>query len=407
MDIQIRPIEPDEFVAFAKATEAAFGDTPDDAAIERWRAICEIDRTLAAFDGQDIVGTTALFSLNLTVPGGGELPMAGVSAVGVLPTHRRRGILTALMHRQLEDVRERGEPLAGLYASEGPIYGRFGYGLAILSGRIEADRDRAVFVNQVDDIGSLRMVDHDEALREMRPVYDRVRTGRPGMLTKTDAWWTHEYSDPERWREGASAMFYVLHEVAGTVDGYATYRVKSEWPEGIPGSSALIWDLVAESPATYAALWRFVFGIDLIKSVKAWGRPADEPLIHMVTDPARLRFQLADGLYLRLVDVAAALGGRRYRTEGSLVLDVRDGFCPWNDGRYLLDGGPEGATCGSTDREPDLTLSVRELASAYLGGTGFHTLASAGRVIEDRPGAVDTAAAMFGADEAPWSMLHF
>jgi predicted acetyltransferase len=333
--------------------------------------------------------------------------MAGVSAVGVLPTHRRRGILTALMRRQLDDVRERGEPFAGLYASEGAIYGRFGYGLAILSGRIEADRDRAIFVNRVDDIGSLRMVDHDEALREMRPVYDRVRAARPGMLTQTDSWWTHEYSDPERWRDGASALFYVLHEVAGSVDGYTTYRIKSDWTQGIPGSSALVRDLVAESPATYAALWRFIFGLDLIKTVGAWGRPADEPLMHMVTEPARLRFQLADGLYLRLVDVAAALVGRRYRAEGSLVLDVRDGFCPWNDGRYLLDGGPEGATCRSTDREPDLTLSVTDLAAVYLGGTELRTLASAGRVIEEQRGAISTAAAMFGADEAPWSMLHF
>jgi predicted acetyltransferase len=407
MDIQIRPIEPDEFVAFSKATETAFGEHPDDDSIERWRSVAETDRTLAAFDGPDIVGTTALFTLGVTVPGGGELPMAGVSAVGVLPTHRRRGILTALMSRQLEDVRERGEPLAGLYASEGAIYGRYGYGLAMLSGRIDADRDHAVFVNQVDDMGSVRLVDHDEAVREMRPVYERARAARPGMMTKPDAWWTLEYSDPERWRDGASALFYVLHEVAGAADGYATYRVKSDWSQGLPGSSAIVRDLVAENPTAYAALWRFAFGLDLMKTVVAEGRPADEPLLHMVDEPARLRFRLTDGLYLRVVDVAAALEGRRYRTEGSVVLDVRDGFCPWNEGRYVLDGAPDGATCRSIDREPDLTLSATDLAAAYLGGTGLRTLASAGRVTEERRGAVDAAAAMFGADEAPWCMLHF
>jgi predicted acetyltransferase len=277
----------------------------------------------------------------------------------------------------------------------------------MLSGRIDADRDHAVFVNQVDDMGSLRLVDHDEALQEMRPVYERARAARPGMMTKPDAWWTLEYSDPERWRDGASALFYVLHEVAGAVDGYATYRVKSEWPQGIPGSSAIVRDLIAEDPTAYAALWRFAFGLDLMKTVVAEGRPADEPLLHMVAEPARLRFRLTDGLYLRVVDVAAALEGRRYRTEGSVVLDVRDGFCPWNEGRYVVDGGPDGATCRSTDREPDLTLSTTDLAAAYLGGTGFRTLASAGRVTEERRGALDTAAAMFGADEAPWCMLHF
>jgi predicted acetyltransferase len=335
--------------------------------------------------------------------------MAGVTSVGVLPTHRRRGILTALMRRQLQDVREHGEPVAALYASEGLIYGRFGYGLGTLAGQIEADSRRATFVDRVEGArtGSMRLVDRDEALREIPRVYDRLRSRRVGMAAKSDAWWEHDYADLERWRNGASALFYLLHEGPAGIDGYAVYRIKGDWPDDIPASTVRVRDLAAETAEAYAALWRFVFDLDLMTKVQSWGRPADEPLVHMVAEPARLRFRLADGLFVRLVDVAGALAGRSYDVEGSLVLDVRDAFCPWNEGRYLLEGGPDGATCEPTDRAPDLVLSATDLGAAYLGGTGLRTLADAGRVREVRAGSLHLAARMFATDRAPWCPFHF
>ncbi len=406
MDIAIRPIEPDEFVAFVSADEVAFSHHHEPEETERWRKVFEFDRSLAAFDGSRIVGTAAALTMTVTTPGG-ALAMAGVTNVGVIPSHRRRGILTSMMRRQLEDVRDRGEPLAGLFASEGAIYGRFGYGLATLGGRFEADRDRTGPIATSDDPGSVRIVEHDEALGEIPAAYERMRPHRAGAVSVSDAFWEVEYADPERWRRGASALFYVLHETSGRVDGYLTYRVKSEWPDGIPGGTVMVRDLLAETPEAYAALWRFAFGIDLIRTVEAWSRPVDEPLIHMVPEPRRLRFRVTDGMYVRIVDVPAALGGRVYGAEGTLVLGVRDGFCGWNEGRYELDVGPDGASCTPTTAAPDLLLGASDLAAAYLGGSSVRTLAAAGRVLEERPGSLGLAGRMFAADPPPWSPTYF
>ncbi len=407
MDIDIRPIQPEEFDAFVKVDQNAFGDHPDKESTALWRGVSELDRSLAAFDGEAIVGTTLIDTMSVTVPGG-DLPMAGVTATGVLPTHRRRGILTALMRRQLSDVRDRGEPLAGLWASEGSIYGRFGYGLATLGGRMEADRDRVQFVNQTDDQGgTLRLVSREEALGVLPALYDRVRGQRPGMPSRGAEMWAAAYADLERWREGASALFCTLHQTSGTVDGICSYRVKSEWSDGLPGGTVSVRHLFAETPAAYEALWRYVFGIDLIKKVEAWGRPSDEPLLHMITEPRRLRFALTDALFVRVVDVPAALGGRTYGAEGSIVLDVRDAFCPWTEGTYELQGGPNGAACRPSPAEPHIRVDATALGAAFLGGTTFHQLATAGRVFEERAGAVDLASRMFAADPPPWCPLEF
>jgi predicted acetyltransferase len=406
VDQQIRAVEPGEFEAFVAADETAFGHHPDEEDTALWRKAFEFDRSLAALDGPRIVGTTAALSLRITTPGG-ELPMAGVTNVGVLPSHRRRGILTSLMRRQLEDVRDRGEPLAGLFASEGAIYGRFGYGLASMSTHFEADRRHVGLRPSDGQPGHVRLVDHDEALREIPAVYERVRPTRAGMCSVSDPFWEVLFADLERWRRGASAMFYVLHEASGGVDGYLAYRIRSEWRDGVPGGTLVVRDLLGETPAASAALWRYAFGVDLIETVEAGDRPADDPLLHMVAEPRRLRARLADALYLRILDVTAALAGRAYAAEGTLVLEVHDGFCPWNEGRYELDVIPGGALCTSTATAPDLRLDAADLAAAYLGGTSFRSLAGAGRVLEERPGALALAGRMFAADPPPWCPISF
>src|SRR5436190_20911234 len=233
MDIEIRPVTEADDVAYYDAMDRAFGHRFSHDDLDLVRSITERDRTLAAFDGSDIVGTAGAFSLTLTVPGGGDPAMAGITAVGVLPSHRRRGILSAMMRRQLQDVRDRGEPLAGLWASEGAIYGRFGYGLACFDGHMEAERDRAAFGTGEQDPGRISLVEKDAALPAMAAVYDRIRLARAGMLSRPERIWTMNYADLERWRDGASAMFYALHQTAGAVGGVATYRVKSEWADGL------------------------------------------------------------------------------------------------------------------------------------------------------------------------------
>ncbi len=406
MDIEIRPVTEDEDAAYYHATERSFGHhfSPED--MELYRSITERDRTLAAFDGDEIVGTAGAFSLAVTIPGG-ELPMAGVTAVGVLPSHRRRGILTALMRRQLQDVRDRGEPLAGLWASEGSIYGRFGYGLASLHAELRADRQGATFLVDQPDSGRIALVEKDAALPEMRHVYERMRPTRNGMLSRGDRIWTMNYADRERWRHGASALFYALHRTGDAVDGFATYRIKSEWTDGIPGGMLEVNEVLAEHPQAYAALWRFLFGVDLIGTVEAWDRPIDDPLMHMLTEPRRLRIRVADAMYLRILDVRAALSSRRYAVDGRLVLDVRDPFGGFGEGRFELEGGPDGATCRATTAAPDLTLGAVDLGAMYLGGASPRALAGAGRVLEERPGALHAAWRLFATDAAPWCPYMF
>jgi predicted acetyltransferase len=403
VDLEFRPIEPEEAERYFRSIERAFTGVPTEEEVRLELSLLEPARTSAVFDGSDIVGSTAAYSMELTIPGG-VAPMAGVTLVGVIPTHRRRGILTELMRRQLGELRDRGELLAGLWATEGAIYQRFGYGSATLRGRFAIDRSRTAFVRPLrDDRGRVRLVSRGEAFPAMAEVYERVRPDVPGMLARTPVWWEAWFSDLESRREGASSLFYVLHETAGSVDGYVSYRGTHGWTDGVATGEARVHELLAADPAAYASLWRFVFGIDLMTKVSAWSRPADEPLLYMLAEPRRLRFELQDALWLRLVDVPGALAARRYANEGSVVFGVRDDFCPWNEGVIALAGGPGAAEARPSDSaEPELHVDAADLGAVYLGGTTFDQLARAGRVTAASEDALRRADAMFSTPRAPW-----
>lgn len=407
MDVDVRPVSAEEFEAFARAVERAFGSHARDDEVAAWRPIFEPDLSLAAFEGPDIVATTGAFSLVLSVPGG-QVPMPGVTAVGVAPTHRRRGLLTMLMRRELDDFREAGQVIAGLWASEGSIYGRFGYGLATLTADLKVDCGRSAFSRPHQPLGRVALLDKEDALRRLPPIYERVALQQPGMWLRNERWWTAINADLEHWRDGASALFFAVHETPeGHPDGYVTYRVKHDWEEAMPETTLRVRELIAENPEAYADLWRFCFDHDLIKVVHAWPRPVDEPLLHMLAEPRRLRLKVGDGLWLRLVDVPAALAARRYSADDRIVFEVRDGFCPGNEGRYELEGGTDGATCRSTDRQPDVILDVADLGAVYLGGVRFQTLRRAGRMIEASAGALARADAMFAWDPLPFCTTVF
>jgi predicted acetyltransferase len=402
MDVEIRATSSEEFPAFARGVGRAFSEHPAQEEIDAWQMVHEPKRSLAAFEGAEIVGTAGAFTMTLSIPGG-ALPMAGVTAVGVASTHRRRGILTAMMRRQLGDVRDLGEPLAGLWASEGPIYQRFGYGLASFACSIKIERSRTQFYWPIDGVGRLRLVEKEDALKVLPAVYERVQLGQPGMLGRDQTWWEHLLIDLKDWRDGASALFFAVHETKEGPDGYVQYRVKHPpWSEAGAVTVLRVRELVAATPQAYAALWRYCFDVDLIGRIEAWPRPVDEPLIYMLADPRWLNFEIGDGLWLRLVDVPGSLAARRYAQDGSVVFEVQDAFCPWNEGRYLLEGGPEGAECSPTDREPDLVVHAADLGAAYLGGGSFSTLARAGRVVEATPGSLARADRMFIWGPKPW-----
>jgi len=405
VDVEIRTITEDEFEAAVRSLEASFSGSATDEDLRRERAVAEIDRWLAAFDDGSIVGGAAAASFTLTVPGGRQVPTAGVTAVGVQPTHRRRGINTAMMRAQLDDVHRRDEPLAALYASEGGIYGRFGYGVAAFLGEINLEVGRSSFIRGYRTSGRIRLLDRATALPLMRPVYEAERSRRPGMIAMDDRWWDLLFFESEKDKDEPIA--YAVHDTEGTVDGYCTYKVKHDWPDSIAKLQLSVRQLVGSTPQTWADLWRYVFDIDLVHSVNAWNRPVDEPLLHLMQEPRRLRFGLKDGLYIRLVDVQAALGARAYSADGSVAIEVDDPFCPWNAGRLMLEARDGEVSCTRTDVSPEIACTATDLGGTYLGGMSFRQLHRAGRIDELVPGALERADAMFGWDPSPWCPILF
>jgi predicted acetyltransferase len=397
MSLEYRSPTADEFATVVRTTYAAFGEEPKDEDIERDRKLMSVDRVLAAWDDGRPVGVTASYPFELTIPGG-QVQAAGVTAVGVLPSHRRRGILRELMRRQLDDVHERGEPLAILWASESAIYGRFGYGSSAPATELDAERSAFALREDSGPKGSIRLMSADEGAELFPPVYERVRRQRPGLLSRTDDWWRHALlADPEHWREGRGPKFYALLEMDHEPVGYAVYRMASKWDGGTPKGEVRVIDAFATSPEATAELWRFLFGIDLVVRVKSHAADPAWPLFLMVCDPRRLHLTISDGLWLRLVDVEGALHARTLRNEGEVVLEIADALLPRNAGRWAV--GPK---TGRSDAEADVAIDVTDLASAYLGAFSFERLAAAGRARELRPGGLARATAVFATPLPPY-----
>lgn len=390
--------------------ELAFGGVPlTPESREMYATLSRPDRSLGHWDGAECVGTAGAYAFQVTVPGGAAVPAAGVTMVSVAATHRRQGLLTSMMRRQLDDVRSWGEPIAVLKASEPAIYGRFGYGAATPEAalRIDTDRVRLALPPGTDGV-RLRRASPAGALDACEAVYARLAAGRPGTPVRQPGWERMPVNDPAAHREGGSPLICVLAERDGEVTGYVTYRVRPAWEEAGPRGTVAVRDLAALDPASYAALWRFLFGIDLTSAIECGNRPADDAVLQLVSDVRRCEVRLRDGLYVRLVDLPAALQARRYRAPVDVVLEVEDAFCPWNTGRWRLTSDGEGtASCRPAEDPADLVLSVRELGAAYLGGVSLSTLASAGLVREERPGAVAQAALAFSWDVAPWCPHEF
>ncbi|NGO13746.1 GNAT family N-acetyltransferase [Streptomyces sp. HC44] len=406
MTTDLHVLRPDEWDEWYGKLILAFGGV-DEPAEERdlWNGLTEFDRSLGAWDGDVCVGTAGAFSFRMTVPGGAPVKAAGVTMVSVAATHRRRGVLTSMMRRQLDDVRSWGEPLAVLTASEPVIYGRFGYGIATqqLRAEIDTSRVRLTVPAGTDDV-RLRLAEPGaDAVRDAcEAVYARHVANRPGMLARQPGWERLPLLDPESERKGSSPLQCVLAEREGEVVGYARYFIKPEWDMAGPKGVVDLRDLEALDPAAYAALWRFLFDIDLTSTVKVHNRPADDAWQHLVSDIRRCRLGLRDSMHVRLVDVGAALEARTYQTPVDVVFEVEDAFCPWNEGRWRLTGDAKGASCERSTDAADLSLSVRELGAAYLGGVSLASLAAAGRVREVRQGALAEAALGFSSVVAPW-----
>lgn len=412
-DWQIRVPSADELMEFARPVQMAFGGGFSDAELEDWLQLAEPERWLGASPaGSELVaGAASAFSVQLTVPGG-QVPAAAVTGVGVRPDHRRRGILRALMTRQLHDVRERGEPAAVLWASEGSIYQRFGYGLSTLDGALEIDTSRTRFARDLPSEGRVRIVDEQEAAELFPRVYEAMRAVTPGSISRSDRWWTSTtLADPEYYRRGAGPKFRVLYEVDGRPEGYALYRMREEWDDRGPSGVLEVSEALTTTPRSVHGLWRYLFDVDLVRNVKASRVPLPTPLQHVLAEPRAMGLLVKDGLWTRLVDLSAALSARRYGAADTLVLEVADALCPWNDGTWRLTtegpGGEAVAAVEAVDGPADLALDIADLGAFYLGGTRPGELAAAGRLEERTPGAARRLAAMFVADVTPWCSTMF
>ncbi|MGH2379891.1 MAG: GNAT family N-acetyltransferase [Candidatus Limnocylindria bacterium] len=401
MEIEVRPYEGDRR-AYLDSIGIGFGEHLNDETAAIFESVLEFDRTIAAFDGDQLVGNAAAISFDLTIPGG-VLPVAGVTTVGVQPTHRRRGALRQMMRVQIDDVHQRGEPLAVLWASEGSIYQRFGYGLASLKASLKVERHRNAFRAPHEFSGRIRMVSEDEARVAFPPVFDAVRPTRPGFFSHSPEFWNAEvFYFPEKWRRGRGQPFYVLHDVGGEIDGYARYAIR----EGDVNEVSVL-DMMATTPVAHLDLWRYLLDIDLMSRVESWNIAVDDPVLLAIAEPRKLEMTMGDALWLRIVDLAPALAARRYRGDGRVVVEVADEFCPWNDGRWSLTVEAGVPYVEPATDSADIAFDVTDLGAAYLGGFSFAQLAAAARVSELAPGGVMRADALFRTDRAPWCPRPF
>lgn len=413
---QLRPVERQEIDAYAACQGSAFSGRYTSAELESLAEELPLDRSVAAFDDGDIVATTASHGVSMTLPGLVRCDVAAVTDVSVAPTHRRRGLLTAMMRYQLDDVRSRDETIAVLYASEGGIYGRYGYGPATFGARYVLDKRNARFVPPVaqelgspEGSGSLRLLDRDQAAEAFPVVFDAYVPTRAGELDRLRGAWAELLPDPEDGVDAARRRFSVCYEEGGQIDGYAVYRVAGTGPSDYERRAVFVEELCSVSYVAYRSLWRYLLGIDLTTELRTRGRPVDEPLRYLLEDQRQLRTASSeDRTWIRLVDVPRALALRRYEDAGELVIEVEDSFCPWNDGRFRLAVDGDGvATTERVDSAPDLVVPAAALGAVYLGGVPFSGLTEAGRAVERVGGAARRADRMFSGLRPPFCMTTF
>jgi predicted acetyltransferase len=389
------PVSREELREFASSIWRAFHGEMTDADHARWERVLEAERTLALRDQGRIVAGTGIFSRRLAVPGG-VVPAAAVTLVGVLPTHRRRGLMSTLMRRQLNDVHEAGrEAVAILWASEAVIYGRFGYGLATMASTLGVAR-RSARLRWTPD-ARVDLLAPADALPAMREVHDALWPAIPGMLDRDGPWWEDRIDDREDRREGAGPL-----RAAVTEDAYALYAVKQKWDDDGPAGEVAVTEALATTPKGEAAIWSFLLGLDLTRRVTWELAPSDHPLVHMVANAGDVSMREGFALWVRPVDVPRALAERSYSEPFEVVLEVADEVCPWNTGRWALRWDGTTATCAETALPAGLELGPAELGAAYLGGTRLEVLARAGRVHELRSGALAAAGRAFAGERAPW-----
>lgn len=413
----IRPVAEDELAGFLAVDQHASHGTPlSERARANLLARLEFGRTLAAFDGDTIVGTAGVFSFQMRVPGA-MAAVAGVSLVAVLPSHRRQGILSALMRRQLADVNERDEAVAVLFCSESGIYGRYGYGRASWQAAYRLQRGEGALTSgaPADPGLRLRIAEPLAARAELAKVYDLALAERPGLYARTEPWWDRLLTDLHSDGEPSRPIRCLLAEGDSGPRGYAVFTSAERWDEdaGLPEGILEVTEAITTDPPATAALWANLLSRDLVSEFHARMRPVDDPLLYLLADPRRVRSQVSDGLWIRLVDVGSALAQRHYACPVDVVIEVADELCPQNAGRWRLAAeaaaAPAGfrAICERTTAPADVMMPVRALGEGYLGGTRLGAMAKAGLVTEATPGSLAALSTAMSWETAPWCPMTF
>ncbi len=397
MAAEIRTLSEGEINAYrASLMETFGGDSDDDPAGEqRLRALIDLNQAWAAFDGGNIVATAATFELQIGLPGGGSVPMSGLTMVTVRPTHRRRGLLRELIQLHLADSRKRGRALSGLWASEATIYSRFGYGVAAEGDAIEIDDANSLSVSPGRDLDAIEWMDEAAARALLPAIYARATRDRPGVLRRSELWWRERrFLEAPFVRAGASLRRHVAARRGGELVGYVSYRQRGKFERGRPAGSTDIVELIGIDARAEITLWKFCLGMDLFPTVQWWNAPTDDVLPWIVSDRRRVRQRRTDTLWLRIDDVASALAARSYFSDGAIRIGV-DG-ASWE-----LEVEAGRARCAPTDRSPDLVLGKPALGSLYLGGISASRLARAG-LVDGNDAAVAAADRIFASQVTPW-----
>ncbi len=405
--IGVRTCTTDDWATLVRIDELAFGYTYEgDPTLAAEMAVFEVERThLADLDGQP-AGITSAYTMRMSVPGG-EVPIAGVTWVGVVPTLRRRGVLRALMTAQLADVHRRGEPVAALFASEPGIYRRFGYGLASTHITMTVRRGDGSLTAPDDAHLTARILAAPEALPSLAEVYDAVRASRAGMPARDKLWWERIIDDQPSHRSGASELRALVVRDRDAASGYALFTAKANWAGGSAENVVEVREALSADAAASGLLWSTLLSMDLVGSVVVPRISVDDRLLHQLVDLRRARPELRDGLFVRVVNLPAALLARSYAGSWSGVVEVADSTCPWNAGRWRLALGPGDAAVERSDLQPDLSLDIGELGGAYLGGGALVARAQAGFVDEHTPGAVAALASALHHEPAPFCATGF
>ncbi len=354
-----------------------------------------MDPCVCAFDGDELVGTSSWVQFELTIPGG-KTKFMGVTDVTVAPTHTRLGIMTEMMRRLFVKGRDAGQHIAGLWASESNIYGRFGYGISGGGNIAKIDTRDSRFRVMPTISGEVRYAD-EKQMRLVAPnIWAKSAAKTPGMMLRFDAQWDQIYDLRRLKRLANRKPFYVTYAEGDTYLGYATYRIEHQ-DDGLHSKNVVrIHELVAATVPAEAALWRFLLDIDLAGEVIHHHHPKKSTLLWLLEDSRKLSLTPYDSVWIRILDPDRALSARTYTKSGEVAIEVVDEFCSWTEGVYLLKVDEKGnATCEPTDRAPDVTMPIASLGSIYMGAMLLSDLARAGRVTEHNSGSIAKIDTMF------------